>query len=359
MRRLPVFFVVDVSESMIGEPIADVGAGMRSTIQSLRQDPYALETVYISIIVFAGKSKTLVPLTDICSFYPPQFPVGGGTSLGSAIRHLIIELESKLVKNDGVTKGDWKPIIFLFTDGVPTDQTDSVLREWEAKFKTKVTMIAISVGANADLNLLRRLTDKVLLIDDTKPETFQEFFKWVTASISTHSQKIDSAADDEFHLEKLNDDFVRKIDLDKYVQDQNKIDENFVVLNGKCQRSNSLYLIKYKRNQLEDEWAEVISESYGGSKSGGFSLAGAYAIPSPEDYAELSLATSARQTVSAGDLEGNPSCPCCGNQYASATCACGGVHCIHGPGENRCPWCGNTGTYDFGDGDYDISRGLG
>lgn len=71
---------------------------------------------------------------------------------------------------------------------MPTDQTDAAIGEWKAKFKSKVTMIAISVGPNADLSLLRRLTDKVLLIDDTKPETFQEFFKWVTASISTHSQ---------------------------------------------------------------------------------------------------------------------------------------------------------------------------
>lgn len=207
--------MVDVSESMIGEPIAEVAAGMRTTIETLRKDPHALETVYFSIIVFAGKAKTLVPLTDICAFYPPQFPVGGGTSLGTAIRHLMAELDSKVIKNDGVTKGDWKPIVFLFTDGVPTDETESAMRDWEAKYKSKVTMIAISVGANADLNLLRRLTDKVLLIDDTKPETYKEFFKWITASISTHSQKIDAAASGDFQVEKLNDDYARKVDVEK------------------------------------------------------------------------------------------------------------------------------------------------
>ena len=360
MRRLPVFFVVDVSESMIGEPITDVGAGMQATIQSLRQDPYALETVYVSIIVFAGKAKTLVPLTDICAFYPPQFPVGGGTSLGAAIKHLINELESKLVKNDGVNKGDWKPIIFLFTDGVPTDQTDAAIGEWEAKFKSKVTMIAISVGPNADLSLLRRLTDKVLLIDDTKPETFQEFFKWVTASISTHSQKIDSTAGEDFQLKKLNDDFVRKVNLEKDVPSQQMIDENFVVLNAKCQRTNAPYLIKYKRDPPEDEWAEIISEGYGGRNTGGgFSLAGAFPVPSPAEYQALSVDGSTSRTISAGELFGNPSCPCCGNQFGSATCACGGIHCVHGIGENRCPWCGQTSIYDVGDGDFDISRGLG
>lgn len=49
--------MVDVSESMIGEPITDVGAGMRATIQSLRQDRYKLETVYVSIIVLPGRLR--------------------------------------------------------------------------------------------------------------------------------------------------------------------------------------------------------------------------------------------------------------------------------------------------------------
>ena len=55
MRRLPVYFLVDVSESMVGEPIRQVQDGMRMIVQELRTDPYALETAYISVIAFAGK----------------------------------------------------------------------------------------------------------------------------------------------------------------------------------------------------------------------------------------------------------------------------------------------------------------
>ena len=45
MRRLPVYLVVDVSDSMVGEPIAQVEKGLRTIINELRGDPYALETV--------------------------------------------------------------------------------------------------------------------------------------------------------------------------------------------------------------------------------------------------------------------------------------------------------------------------
>lgn len=62
MRRLPVYFLVDVSESMVGEPIQQVENGMRQIVQELRTDPYALETAFISVIAFAGKAKSLSPL---------------------------------------------------------------------------------------------------------------------------------------------------------------------------------------------------------------------------------------------------------------------------------------------------------
>lgn len=57
MRRLPVYFLIDVSESMVGEPIKQVEDGMRSIIQELRSDPYALETVFASVLAFAGRQR--------------------------------------------------------------------------------------------------------------------------------------------------------------------------------------------------------------------------------------------------------------------------------------------------------------
>ncbi|MDE7108445.1 MAG: VWA domain-containing protein, partial [Muribaculaceae bacterium] len=121
MRRLPIYFLIDVSESMIGTPIEQVQEGMRSIIQNLRTDPYALETVFVGIIAFAGKALTLSPLTELYKFYPPTLPIGGGTSLGAGLDALMREIDSSVVKTTMEKKGDWKPIVFLFTDGNPTD----------------------------------------------------------------------------------------------------------------------------------------------------------------------------------------------------------------------------------------------
>ena len=114
MRRLPIYFLVDVSESMIGEPIQQVQEGMRTIVQELRTDPYALETVFISVIVFAGKVQTLSPLSEIYKFYPPTFPIGGGTSLGTALDYLMADIDNNIVKSTLERKGDWNKALAAY-----------------------------------------------------------------------------------------------------------------------------------------------------------------------------------------------------------------------------------------------------
>jgi len=74
MRRLPVFLVIDVSESMAGDNLRSLQEGMDRLVKTLRTDPYALETTYLSVIAFAGRAKTLSPLVELYAFYPPRLP---------------------------------------------------------------------------------------------------------------------------------------------------------------------------------------------------------------------------------------------------------------------------------------------
>ena len=75
MRRLPVFLVIDVSESMAGDNLRRMQEGIDALLTSLRSDPYALETVHLSVIAFAGVARTLAPLVELFSFYPPRLPM--------------------------------------------------------------------------------------------------------------------------------------------------------------------------------------------------------------------------------------------------------------------------------------------
>src|SRR3990172_4085766 len=162
MRRLPIYFLIDISESMAGYPIEQVEEGMAAIIKELRTDPFALETVYISIIIFAGKAKIIANLLELYNFYPPKLPIGGGTAFGNALNFLMNDIDASIQKTTLEQKGDWKPIIFLFTDGNPTDNVDSAFDRWNKLYRSSAYLVAISLGNNTDTSLLGRITKNVL-----------------------------------------------------------------------------------------------------------------------------------------------------------------------------------------------------
>ena len=350
MRRLPVYFLIDISESMIGEPIQEVEEGLASIIQSLKTDPNALETVFISIIVFAGQSKTLVPLQEIVSFYPPKFPIGSGTSLSEGLGHLMHELRVNIVKTTLEVKGDWKPIIFLFTDGVPTDDSSAAINEWKNNWKNYTNMIAVSFGNETDNKILGDLTDNVLLFKNTNSQSYKEFFKWVTNSIRTSSISVENN-DSKFQIAKLDEDTISKIDLSATGSELSALDDNFVIINGKCQNTKRPYLIKYRK--------EIDSLNFAGIELGKkrYKLVGAFQVDN--SYFELTDNNSNTNKINTDELIGVPTCPCCGNQIAFAICVCEKIHCLGNEDLSTCPWCNSQGTYGKGTEGFDVDRTKG
>lgn len=71
-RRLPVYLLLDCSDSMAGEPIEAVRQGMKALLSELRCDPMALETAYLSVITFASTAQEGTTLTDLIQFQEPS-----------------------------------------------------------------------------------------------------------------------------------------------------------------------------------------------------------------------------------------------------------------------------------------------
>lgn len=190
MRRLPVYLLLDTSGSMTGEPIEAVKNGVQVLISTLRQDPYALETAYLSVITFDSEARQLVPLSELSAFQMPDIKATGTTALGAALALLAEKLESEVQKTTPDTKGDWKPLVFLMTDGRPTDDFQKGLLELQ-KQKTGM-IVACAAGQGADTTVLQQLTSMVVRLDTADSSTIKAFFKWVSASISTGSQKVEN-----------------------------------------------------------------------------------------------------------------------------------------------------------------------
>lgn len=189
MRRLPVYLLLDTSGSMTGEPIEAVKNGVQVMISSLRQNPQAIETAFISIITFDSVAKQIVPLTDLASFQMVDIKATGTTSLGEALKLVSTSIDNEVAKTTAEQKGDWKPLVFIMTDGIPTDDWQSGLEEFK-KRKTAYT-VACAAGSTADSNLLKQITDNVVSLDIADSQSIAKFFSWVSASIGVTSTKVE------------------------------------------------------------------------------------------------------------------------------------------------------------------------
>ena len=201
MRRLPVYLLLDTSGSMYGEPIESVKNGLETLLSSLRQDPYALETAFLSIIEFNTEAVQSVPLTDLMSFQSPELKPSGITSLGKALTLLSEKVETEVKVTTLDEKGDWRPIVFIFSDGGATDDLQKGIDD--LKSSKLGIVVACAAGHGASHDELLRITDNVVKLESADSSAISAFFQWVSASISTNSQKIETGEGDISELSEL------------------------------------------------------------------------------------------------------------------------------------------------------------
>lgn len=247
-RRLPIFFLIDVSESMAGDELYQLEGAMRTVVLTLRKDPYALETAFISVIVFAGKARTIQQLTELVGFRQPELPIGGGTGLGVAMNHLMDEIDRQVVVSTADRKGDWRPVIFLLTDGRPTDITTQAIERWNRGYRNRADLVALSFGGQADHAVLSRFTDNVLVFLDTAPDAFARFAQWVSLSIQAQSRSVRSGEESGVNLSKL-DQEVMAVAETSGGPNWSTLDERVACLVGKCEKSKNPYLMKFVRDR--------------------------------------------------------------------------------------------------------------
>lgn len=200
VRRLPVYLLLDCSGSMSGEPIEAVRQGINTLLSDLKSDPQALETAYLSVITFDSNAQQVVPLTELMSFNTPELHASGLTSMGGALRILKDCIQRELLPNTEEHKGDWKPLVFLLTDGNPTD--GEVLRSELQDMSSlhAANIVACAAGPYADTIVLKQITPNVLMMNSTSAGDMAAFFAWVSQSSRIASQSVSEKPGEAFTL---------------------------------------------------------------------------------------------------------------------------------------------------------------
>lgn len=183
MRKLPVYVIVDTSFSMRGKPIEQINMGFKEMIGKLKKDPVLIETLHLSIIEFNTYARQILPLTPVWEVKVKTLEAKGRSNMGAAFQ-LLNERMQHEIKKDNVEKeikGDYKPIVYLLTDGAPSDAWKNRLKELKKNFNPRI----ISFGTrNANLTVLNRISHKQDIIDLAPFETgITAFFEMVSQSI--------------------------------------------------------------------------------------------------------------------------------------------------------------------------------
>lgn len=189
-RRLLAYFLLDTSGSMKGEAIEALNNGFNGLISMLRTDPQAMDSLHISVITFDRNVTNLVPLVDLASYQPVEItcPESGPTHTGHALEMVHNLVKTELIKGSPERKGDWKPLLFIFTDGKPSDL--QMYRDYIPKIKALDfgVIVGCAAGPKAEVSFLQELTDDVVKLDTTDSNTLTTFFKWVSSSIELGSK---------------------------------------------------------------------------------------------------------------------------------------------------------------------------
>ena len=311
-RRLPIYLLIDVSESMAGPAMLAVEQGVKALVDSLKGDPMALETAYLSVITFSRKAEQVVPLTELMHFTPPKFSVRSGSSLGAALRLLMLSIKRDVVKTTATTKGDWRPLVFVLTDGQPTDDWERAAEEMRRANSPRVAnLYAIGCGPDVDPAVLRRVADVSLMMTDLTPEGFRKFFLWLSASVQSASVKPDA---EPGGLDRLPPGVQLADDDTEYDPTPRQ-----VFLQARCQKTRKPYLMRFARRDRDGLYEAIAGH--------------------PLEHLETG-SDAALPPVSSDDLDGCPSCPFCENPVAG-TCPCGTLFCTTTNARDpiTCPTC--------------------
>lgn len=307
---------------MIGEGIRAVNEGMNNFVQTLRRDPRCLESVWISIITFSSQAAQVMPLSELTDVNVPHLKVSPGTALGSAFQLLKSCIQREVTQAARERKGDWRPLVFVITDGQPTDDFQISLNAMNDLTNPRVANIyAIGCGEDVDFGQIGEISDIVLKLDSLESEVIQKLFVWLTASVQTASLEVERAGKDQNGIDlcKLPKEVVK---LDKGVSRRIDIRPRQVFVKAKCSVRGRPYLMRYNLVQEMGYYQPMKSHKL-----------------DPEDYDDQA-GSFELPPISSDLLAGPASCPHCGQTGAGA-CGCGQVFCVSEPAPEsvECPEC--------------------
>lgn len=188
-RQCPVIFLLDISGSMSGAPIGAVNAAMEGVLPELismnHNNPDA--EIEIAVLTFETGTQWVTGNSGLVnpeSYVWNDLNTGGGTSMGAAFR----ELNKVLSVGHGFmnrASGSVAPVLFLLSDGEPTDNYQNGLQSLKENNWYKVAAkVAIGYGQSNDAVLREFTGNPETVLHTNDPQDLKNMIRFVTITSS-------------------------------------------------------------------------------------------------------------------------------------------------------------------------------
>ena len=157
-KSLVIFFLIDTSGSMKGKKMGELNTVMEELIPEIRRVGEADTDVKIAVLTFSTDVKWMYSApVSIEEFEWTRLNASGVTSMGAAFE----ELSERMSRNGFLNSPSlsFAPVIFLMTDGYPSDDYKKGLKVLQSnswyKFGLKA---ALGIGNEANDDMLAEFT---------------------------------------------------------------------------------------------------------------------------------------------------------------------------------------------------------
>ena len=199
-KSLVIFFLIDTSGSMKGKKMGELNTVMEELIPEIRRVGEADTDVKVAVLTFSTEVRWMysnpIPIED---FEWARLRASGVTSMGAAFKELNHRMSSNSFLNSPSLS--FAPVIFLMTDGYPSDDYKEGLRELQTnswyKFGLKA---ALGIGQEANDNILAEFTgSKDTVVHAYSGGQLAQMIKIIAVTSSQIGSKSMTLSDDTSH----------------------------------------------------------------------------------------------------------------------------------------------------------------
>lgn len=191
--RVPVVLCLDVSGSMSGVPIRELNAGVGQYLSEMQSDELTRYSVETALVTFSTGAECVADFEMADRIQAPELEANGITCMGEGVELSLNLLEQRKTAYKATGVDYYQPILVLMSDGAPNGDprvlNKAAQRAQELCKQRRLTVVAVGIGPNADLEMMALFTPKQRPVRLNELQ-FREFFAWLSQSVANVSASL-------------------------------------------------------------------------------------------------------------------------------------------------------------------------